>query len=310
MCDLINKIKNYSKNTYTMPKLVSRQEFGIGASGEANFAEITYNDNDNVNNVEIADYYRIETENADGFVIPNYDFESNWFLVLALLKSKDGRKVVRFAIEEWITSETYAHFETVGIQKSYKNLQKFRSDNKNNDSLRHLIYRKNTLPFSYSKSSFGCGRYMSFQEELQEVLGKYFIIEPLLEDETEIERIRKMDVYDTLADKIIDTYFQNAFTSYIIPQSCKTYGAIINLFLANRLEPKETWGLVQNEHHLTCVNNFKIGVPTKVFDILMYYRFDPDFGGTEAYLFATNYDIYEKRYKKSIKLKNVNVKNV
>lgn len=296
MCDLINKIKNYRAHTYTMPRVISRQEFGIGTDGETNFAEITVNDNvnENENDNEIADYYRIESENADGFVIPNYDFESNWFLVLAHLKSKDGRKAVRFAIEEWITSETYAHFEKVGIEKSYKNLQKFRSDNKNNESLRHLIYRKNTLPYSYSNAVWGHSRFMNFQEELQEVLGKYFIIEPMLEDETEMETIRKLDVFYALTDKITNTYFQNAFTSYIIDQSCRTYAAIINLFLANKLDPNERWGLVQNEHHLTCVNNFKIGVPTKVFDINMYHRFDPDFGGTEAFLFATNYDIYAK----------------
>ena len=284
MSDIINIIKNYHAYTFTMPKLISRQDYGIE------------NDNDN----EIADYYRIETENSDGFVIPNYDFESNWFLALAHLKSEDGRKAVRFAIEEWLTSETYSYLISIGIEHTYKNLQKFRSENKNNPQFRHLIYRTNALPFSYSKSSFGCERYINFQDELQDVLNKYSVTEPSLEIDSELEEIRKRNTYEKLTDKIIDTYFKNAFSSYIIPLSCKTYGAVINLFLANKLEPNENWGLVKNEHHLVCVNNFKIGVPTKVFDILLYDNSEPDFDGTAGYLFATNYAVFEKRYRKNV----------
>lgn len=93
--------------------------------------------------------------------------------------------------------------------------------------------------------------------------------------------------YQKYCDKIMSPYInemmKNNYKSYCFRGGCHYWNNTFCLKMATYIDPKEKWEVVSNHLHTTVVNKSR----TKVFDILMYNENTEDFGGNEAYRFAT-----------------------
>jgi hypothetical protein len=235
--------------------------------------------------------------------IMNYNFTSNWKKVLKIFKSRCGKIVLKFAIEEWIKNEVidillrkFPNFNHYDIRQ--KDIQDFlKSINKNDKKLNYLIYSKHKYPSDYSCDCMdtGCDEANYFDFELRTLLLKYNVIEDY-DEYTDFEKTEKIDnLYQQLTKDIANQYHKNCINNFQIFHSCFTYGAVINLYLARILDPDEEWELIKSQYHLTCVNKIR----TKIFDILLFEKDEEDFGGMRAFLYATNSHIYEKKYQEN-----------
>ena len=81
----------------------------------------------------------------------------------------------------------------------------------------------------------------------------------------------------------IDEIMKNNYKSYKLRSGCHYWNNTFSLKMANYIFPKENWEVISNHLHTTVVNKNR----TKVFDILMYNENADDFGGDEAYRYAT-----------------------
>lgn len=216
----------------------------------------------------------------------NYNFKDNW---------EEIKKRLDYPIVQRIIHST--------IKKYFR------------DTLNRRKYNKNYLPIYYAQVHHEFIEEENITEEEEDELRERLTINGIIEKDENapnFEKIlkkcrnnktkadekydEKMEdyynsskgwKYDQYCEEVmkpyIDYIMKNNYKSYCLYGGCHFWNKSFCLKMATYIYPKEKWEIVSNHLHTTIVNKSR----TKVFDILMYDENADDFGGDEAYKYAT-----------------------